>query len=441
MLIALLTGCIIDEEEACDSMLIGSVNVTIEGPESPTVTYTHDGATADCDAAGDGTFVCGWEAAGQITVHAEAEGWLDAEETVTITEGRCHVEPRTVMMVMEEDGVDCTEGMTGELCTAAGETRCGDAEDGSGPIETCTEDADGCLGWVATDSCAGPTWCEDAAGAAECTCDLCSVDGDSRCNGTSIEICTEGVDGCLGWVQWEDCAGACAPSSTYPEEGNEVECIACDRGIWEGDAWEVYPLFGYTAVHGSVTLEGGEASSLVGLGCLQEVTGGLKMGPTVWDPQWMMINRPCGLISLSGLEGLTSIGGGLSIGGCSALTNLDGLRNLDRIGGSLAIYGFWAECAAGHVTFPCFWGNDALTSLRGLEALTTIGGDLYIDENVALTNLRGLAALSDLGANLSVTDNTALPTCEATDLVDQLVALGWDGVSTIHGNDDEGACE
>lgn len=52
--------------------------------------------------------------------------------------------------------------------------------------------------------------------------------------------------------------------------------------------------------------------------------------------------------------------------------------------------------------------NDALTSIDGLESLTDVGGDLYIERNTTL--------------------------CQS--LVDALVALGWEGATSIDDNAD-----
>ena len=46
-----------------------------------------------------------------------------------------------------------------------------------------------------------------------------------------------------------------------------------------------------------------------------------------------------------------------------------------------------------------------------------------------------------IGGNISIHDNAALPTCEATAMVSQLVALGWNGMSNTSGNDEGGVCD
>jgi hypothetical protein len=42
---------------------------------------------------------------------------------------------------------------------------------------------------------------------------------------------------------------------------------------------------------------------------------------------------------------------------------------------------------------------------------------------------------------MDIINNVGLPTCEAENLLNQLLAEGWTGTATIEGNDDGGVCE
>jgi len=122
------------------------------------------------------------------------------------------------------------------------------------------------------------------------------------------------------------------------------------------------------------------------------------------------------LTNLTGLEGLTSIGGSLIIGemyygGNLSLVSLAGLDNLDSIGGSLHIF-----------------YNNALTSLTGLDALTTIGGELHINGNNALTSLTGLDNLTFVGGGLTIDGNPALTSLtglQALDSINGSLIIGY----------------
>jgi hypothetical protein len=80
------------------------------------------------------------------------------------------------------------------------------------------------------------------------------------------------------------------------------------------------------------------------------------------------------LTSLSGLEGLTSVGGHLVIQNNLVLTSLSGLHNITSVGCTLYIL-----------------ENPALTSLSALSNITSVGGYLWIYNNDTLTSLSGLS--------------------------------------------------
>jgi len=67
------------------------------------VTYSVDGGDLlDCNEAGEGSWVCGWEAAGEIEVFASAELHEPASAVVTVEADECHVIPEGLQLVLQE---------------------------------------------------------------------------------------------------------------------------------------------------------------------------------------------------------------------------------------------------------------------------------------------------------------------------------------------------
>lgn len=116
-LLPLLTGCIIlDPGKDCDASAVGSVAVSVSASDGgdvseALVSWTSDGGTYQpCDAfPGDGEWVCGWEAAGDIGVRVEADGYETRETTVFVAQGECHVIPEHLDVVLAPEDVDCTD--------------------------------------------------------------------------------------------------------------------------------------------------------------------------------------------------------------------------------------------------------------------------------------------------------------------------------------------
>jgi len=104
------------------------------------------------------------------------------------------------------------------------------------------------------------------------------------------------------------------------------------------------------------------------------------------------------LTSLTGLGGITSIGGGLSVSMNSLLTNLAGLENLSSIGASFSIT-----------------SNASLTSLSGLGGLHTVGITFNISGNPLLTSLIPLGGLTSIGGPLTVSSNASLTSLSGLD--------------------------
>jgi len=173
-----------------------------------------------------------------------------------------------------------------------------------------------------------------------------------------------------------------------------------------------------TEIAGNVKISG-YINNLTGLGGLTSIGGNLKIESTGV------------LINLSGLTNLKTIGGSLSVTGNSTLTSLSGLNKITSIGRDL-----WIEANENlnSITMPEGLGtvgdnlaiieNDALTSLNGLENVTSLGGCLRIEGNGSITNLSGLDYLTSIASGIIIKENDSLTSLSA--LGNLSSSLAWD---------------
>lgn len=114
------------------------------------------------------------------------------------------------------DGDSCTDE-----CTTIDEVRCYGSV-----IEVCAEGSSSCNEWVAQTYCNDTDqFCDDASGTPECVSecsDECSAEGDSRCIGTLIQDCSPGSDGCLDWMDGADCGDS---GQACDDSGTDAMCI------------------------------------------------------------------------------------------------------------------------------------------------------------------------------------------------------------------------
>jgi hypothetical protein len=166
--------------------------------------------------------------------------------------------------------------------------------------------------------------------------------------------------------------------------------------------------------------------SLQGLNNLTTIGGGLYI-----------MDNPL-LVGLDDLENLASITGELRIVYNSSLESLAGLENIDSITETLRIgdWGGWPDN-------PSCYGNQKLTDLQGLNGLEWIGGDLEIYCNDSLGSLAGLETLTTITGNIRIgcrlytgpggnnllTDISALENIQA-DSIDDLQIVNNESLST-----------
>lgn len=138
-----------------------------------------------------------------------------------------------------------------------------------------------------------------------------------------------------------------------------------------------------THIEGNVHIFGEDIYSLGGLSGVESIGGFLYIG----DPFWWTNLR-----NLNGLQGLTYVGGGITLQNNPFLRNIEGLGNVESLGtGQLLIE-----------------MNDSLTSLAGLEKITTIEAGLWVTENHSLLNFLGLSILTYINCNGFYCENNYL---------------------------------
>lgn len=98
---------------------------------------------------------------------------------------------------------------------------------------------------------------------------------------------------------------------------------------------------------------------------LQTLEGMLALG-AAFSGDLLVLDNPS-LVSVSGLDALTNLGGTLEISGNRALTDLDGLDALRTVADTLRVH-----------------DNATLTDVLALHGVQYVGGDLLVTENPAL---------------------------------------------------------
>lgn len=171
-----------------------------------------------------------------------------------------------------------------------------------------------------------------------------------------------------------------------------------------GDLWfEWNGIINLTGLENLISINGnlgfkGEYNlqDLIALQNLTNIGGGLGFGTTETAS-----DAGTSLPSLTGLEEMESIQGGLGIHGNYALTDITALNGLNYLGGDIYIS-----------------VNDSLSNLEGLGGLTSIGGSLMIMHNDVLTSLAGLNNLDSISGGLDIWSNNALTSLSGLDNIE-----------------------
>lgn len=166
-----------------------------------------------------------------------------------------------------------------------------------------------------------------------------------------------------------------------------------------------------TEIEGSVEIQGNDIVTLSGLNNISSIGGDLLI---FYNPS---------LTSLSGLDDLSFVGGNLSIGDRNfsgqpwnpVLSSIVALSNLTTVGGDLEIYNNNSLSSLNGLTSLnsvggalIIGGNNQLSNLAGLGNLESVGGSVLIDVNNILFNLSGLDHLSTIGGSLGIYHNSML---------------------------------
>ena len=102
--VVLVFGCDPETTE-CTTEAVVSVVVTVTDVDGntltgATVTYSPADLSDACDEF-SGTYNCGYELGGVVTVSAVLDGYQPASDTVTVFEDECHVRTEQVTLVLE----------------------------------------------------------------------------------------------------------------------------------------------------------------------------------------------------------------------------------------------------------------------------------------------------------------------------------------------------
>ncbi len=129
----------------------------------------------------------------------------------------------------------------------------------------------------------------------------------------------------------------------------------------------------------------------------------------------LIITDSPGLLTLSGLDNLTSVGGELWLFDLG-ISDLGALGQLASVGGELSLYNLGISDVDGLEQLTTIGGGLSfydlgVANLDGLGQLTTIGGGLSIELLPALTTLGGLASLVSIGDFINVVSNASLGFC------------------------------
>jgi type IX secretion system substrate protein len=172
---------------------------------------------------------------------------------------------------------------------------------------------------------------------------------------------------------------------------NYPTCSAISGDLWISGAGitDLSPLIPIHTISGSLVIY--LCSSLQNLNGLNNVT---SIGGS------LDINVNPQLTSIGGLENLTSIGNSLIINNVGTLTNLNGLQALTTVNSLMSIKGTGLISLTGLdnlVSIGFFLeisNNPALVSLAALSNLTQIGGYIDMQNNPVLTTLSGFDNIS-----------------------------------------------
>lgn len=123
----------------------------------------------------------------------------------------------------------CKSSSCQDACTDVNDTQCNGTA-----IEFCAAGPDGCKLWAKSSDCADKGQsCDDSSGTAQCsgTCtDACKA-GELKCSGNVLQECATSAGGCLGWATKTDCAasGGVCSSSTGTAACNSGCATSCNK--------------------------------------------------------------------------------------------------------------------------------------------------------------------------------------------------------------------
>jgi hypothetical protein len=221
-------------------------------------------------------------------------------------------------------------------------------------------------------------------------------------------------------------AGSCPDDDVVVHDQAALEALAGCTHITGSlliydDVTSLAPLAALTRIDHdlAITTEaGGKApplTTLTGLEGLTSIGGSVRIG-----------HMP-GLTSLLPLSGLQELPGGFYFNFMPNLSSLEGLHNLTAVGSiglvSLPALTDLAGLRSVEATFRIHLQQVGITDLQGLEALTELTVELSANDNPNLQSLAGLEAVDWNGLSLSLTGNSVLTDLGALTGVEQMVSI------------------
>ena len=206
--------------------------------------------------------------------------------------------------------------------------------------------------------------------------------------------------GCSGGSSGADAGSSAVDGSTSNQDaGSALTCRPCSGDFDVENVFHLEEAAQCQSISESLRMEYQDWLTEINLPCLTTVgtstfsafgslqilenplLSNLQMPRLIEVKKHLQIGSNPMLSNLSGLSGMTSVGGDLVISYNAALTSLSGLSGIASVGDDLRIS-----------------GNAALTSLSDLSGISSLRGDLRISYNAALTSLSGLSGISSVGS-------------------------------------------
>ncbi|HNH49771.1 MAG TPA: hypothetical protein PKY30_22195, partial [Myxococcota bacterium] len=154
-----------------------------------------------------------------------------------------------------------------------------------------------------------------------------------------------------------------------------------------------------TTISGGVTLM--DAPAMTSLNQVTSIGGSILVDGNIYS------GAP--LSSITGFQGLRTVGGGISMYHVDSLTSITGMSSLQSVAGELYIYAWYVNNLSGFSQVQSLGGlrllGTRLSNLNSFSNLRTINGDLDIQAAYLLSDATGLHGVRSVTGNLTFATN------------------------------------